>query len=72
MAELPQVPGSDRPETAEALPPSLADLEQAIGKVLSGCFDVDSVARAHGLATDELARWVERYRAAGRAALTRA
>jgi hypothetical protein len=56
---------------AQGLPLPIAELEQAIGKVLSGCFDAESVARAHGLTRAELERWVELYRAAGRAALTR-
>jgi hypothetical protein len=67
--DLLDVPGSER-DAAQGLPRPIAELEQAIGKVLSGCFDVESVARAHGLTRAALERWVERYRAAGRAALT--
>jgi hypothetical protein len=62
-----------RASESHATPPlPIAELEQAIGKVLSGGFDAESVARAHGLTRAELERWIERYRAAGRAALTRA
>jgi hypothetical protein len=58
-----------RGEGEARLPLPMEQLEQAIGKVLSGCFARERVAREHGLDAGELDRWVERYRAAGRAAL---
>lgn len=59
-----------RKDGAARLPLPVDQLERAIGKVLSGCFALAHVAREHGLRAHELDRWVERYRAAGRAALT--
>jgi hypothetical protein len=70
MLDLLDLPEVERVAVAPALPLPLAELEQAIGKVLSGCFDAESVARAHGLTRVDLEHWVDRYRAAGRAALT--
>jgi hypothetical protein len=66
-------PPADRtPAPAPVLPrppaPSIEGLERAIGKVLSGSAVV-LVAREHGLTLQDLERCVERYRAAGRAAL---
>lgn len=65
-------PAAQAPASAPMLPlppvPSIEQLERAIGKVLSGSAS-GPVARAHGLEPDDLERWVERYRTAGRAAL---
>ena len=70
VLDLRDASASEGRAAAPALPRPLAELEQAIGKVLSGCFDDESVARAHGLTRADLGHWVELYRTAGRAALT--
>lgn len=55
-----------------ALPLPMDELEQAVGKVLSGQFRLRRVAREHGVDEALLQRLVERYRAGGRRALDEA
>lgn len=67
----PPAPAATPPPAAAApdLPLPIDQLEEAIGAVLLGEQGVKAIARAHGIERSELDALVERYRAAGRAAL---